>query len=96
VQLSADERRLIDVLDRQIPCEVLNSLVSALQQAPPSLSLDDTAIALDANAFLRIPAHAKAEDMIDFLSRAHTGPLIIPGQAIQEFWNNQLQAVDTV
>ena len=91
-----DEKRLLEVLDRRIACEALNSLVSALQPVPSSLPLSETAIGLDANAFLRIPTHAKAEDIIDFLSAAHTAPLIIPGQAIQEFWNNQLQAVDTV
>jgi hypothetical protein len=96
VYTSADEKRLIEVLDRQIECEAFSSLVSALQPAPSSLPLLETAIALDANAFLRIPSHPKAEDIIDFLSAAHTAPLIIPGQAIQEFWNNQLQAVDTV
>jgi hypothetical protein len=96
VYTSADEKRLIEVLDRQIECEALNSLVSALQPTPSSLPLSETAIGLDANAFLRIPSHPKAEDMIDFLNGAHSAPLIIPGQAIQEFWNNQLQAVDTV
>jgi hypothetical protein len=43
---------------------------------------------------LRLGLHGKSSDIFDYLTSRHTAPLILPGQAIQEFWNNQLQAVD--
>lgn len=90
------QEQLISVLDRQTPLGSLEALVSALRPTPTTISLARTAIGLDANVFLRLGGHAKSEDIIDYLSTAHSAPLILPGQAIQEFWNNQLQAVDTV
>jgi hypothetical protein len=61
-----------------------------------AIALQDTAIGLDANVFLRLAGHPKSVDIIDYLGSRHTAPLVLPGQAIQEFWNNQLQVVDTV
>lgn len=90
------QEQLIRVLDRQTSLESLDALVSALRPAPNTISLERTAIGFDANVFLRLSGHAKSEDIIDYLSSTHSAPLILPGQAIQEFWNNQLQAVDTV
>ncbi|MBR1086828.1 hypothetical protein JQ621_04985 [Bradyrhizobium manausense] len=90
------QRRLISVLDRQVACDSLNALVSAMKPDPATVALDETAIGLDANVFLRLASHTKSADIIDYLGSRHTAPLILPGQAIQEFWNNQLQVVDTV
>ncbi|MET4258737.1 hypothetical protein ABIC09_003687 [Bradyrhizobium sp. S3.12.5] len=90
------QRRLISVLDRQVACDSLNALVSAMKSDPATVTLEDTAIGLDANVFLRLASHPKSADIIDYLGARHPAPLILPGQAIQEFWNNQLQVVDTV
>lgn len=87
---------MIAVLDRQGPFEALSSLVYALQPQPQSILLQDTAIALDANVFLRLSSHPKSADITDYFASAHVAPLILPGQVIQEFWNNQLQAVDSI
>lgn len=92
----ADQDRLITVLDRRIPLRSLDALVQALRPAPDTCQLQGTAICLDANVFLRLSAHSKSEDIIDYLKSTHSAPLILPGQAIQEFWNNQLAAVETV
>ena len=92
----AHQERLIGVLDRQAAFEPLGALVNALRPVPNGVALERTAIGLDANVFLRLSGHSKSADIIDYLSSAHSAPLILPGQAIQEFWNNQLQAVDTV
>jgi hypothetical protein len=70
--------------------------VGALKPEVSNTSLAETAIGFDSTVFLRLGAHAKSEDIIDYLSSKHSAPLILPGQAIQEFWNNQLQAVDTI
>jgi hypothetical protein len=95
--LSDLEERLFSVLDRQAKCDPLSALVSAIRPVEAAvISLADTAIGLDANVFLRLAGHPKSADVVDYLSSGHTAPLILPGQAIQEFWNNQLQVVDTV
>jgi hypothetical protein len=89
-------QKLIQLLDRQTSVKALDALVSALRPTPNDVALERTAIGLDANVFLRLGNHAKSVDMVDYLSARHAAPLILPGQAIQEFWNNQLHAVDTV
>lgn len=88
--------QLVQLLDRQAPVQALDALVAALRPIDSSVELERTAIALDANVFLRLGNHAKSVDIVDYLSARHTAPLILPGLAIQEFWNNQLHAVDTV
>jgi len=90
------QKLIVSVLDRQVACDALGALVSALKPEPSKIELHETAIGLDANAFLRLAGHAKSVDIIDYLGTRHNGPLVLPGQAIQEFWNNQLQVVDTV
>ena len=89
-------QRLISVLDRQVACDSLNALVSAMKSDASTASLADTAIGIDANVFLRLASHTNSADIIDYLGSRHQAPLILPGQAIQEFWNNQLQVVETV
>ncbi len=91
------EDRLAMVLDRSTECDALGALIFAL--SPPEQAgtpLQNAAIGIDANVFLRINKHSKGADIIDYLNGPHSGPLILPGQVIQEFWNNQLQAVDTI
>lgn len=95
----AEERRnleLIRLLDRQSAIASLDALVAAIKSTPSKIPLSETAIALDANVFLRLGSHNKSVDIVDYLSAQHKAPLILPGQAIQEFWNNQLHVVDTV
>lgn len=93
VQLQKD---LVGVLSRTTSSGALLALIAAMKSEVSGASLTETAIGLDSSVFLRLGAHAKSEDMIDYLSSRHTAPLILPGQAIQEFWNNQLQVVDTI
>ena len=33
---------------------------------------------------------------MDYLTGVHQNPLVVPGRTIQEFWNNQLNATDTI
>jgi len=88
--------RMIEVFDRRVEIPALNSLISALRANGDASSLDGAAIAIDANAVLRIPQHRKSSDIVDYLSVQHSGPIVLPGQVVQEYWNNQLAAVDTV
>lgn len=95
-EIFPEQKALIRVLDRQTTINSLDALVHTMRPEQREIPLERTAIALDANVFLRLSNHPKSVDIIDYLSAAHSAPLILPGQAIQEFWNNQLQAVDTV
>lgn len=90
------EASLIGVLDRQTAFGALDALVNALSPAASVIPIEQTAIGLDATVFLRLSTHRRSVDIIDYLSSRHLAPLILPGQAIQEFWNNQLQVVYTI
>ncbi|RKQ89570.1 PIN-like domain-containing protein [Maricaulis maris] len=87
--------RVKEVLDRRKSVEVVSPVIAAVQGRSSSVPLTRTAIGVDANVFLRIASHASSADLIDYLNGRHTAPVVLPGQAIQEFWNNQLHAVKT-
>ena len=90
------ERRLHDLLCREVEIDALGHLVMAMQHANAADFNARTAIGFDANVFLTLASHQKGPEVIDYLAVKHSGPLILPGQVIQEFWNNQLNAVDTL
>ena len=94
--LNRDVAKILTVLEREVEIPALESLILAIKRESLDVDVGKAAIALDANAILRIPGHSKSADLIDYLSSAHSGLLLVPGQVIQEFWNNQLSAVDTV
>ncbi|TDD89531.1 hypothetical protein E1293_04795 [Actinomadura darangshiensis] len=88
--------RLEAVLNRQSPVDAIAALTQAVQKAPkPSVSLNEVALGFDASVFLRLATEKRSVEILDYLIQ-HAAPLVIPGQAIQEFWNNQLNVVDTV
>ncbi|MBK8078529.1 MAG: hypothetical protein IPK24_24025 [Kineosporiaceae bacterium] len=41
-------------------------------------------------------AESKTTDLRDYLATSHLGPLVLPGQVVQEFWNNTISVIDTV
>lgn len=89
------------VLDRNHPVATLQALRAALAgrsvEAKRGRSLSSLAFGLDTNILLRIgKADHKTTDLFDYLVTSHQGPLILPGQVVQEFWNNTISVVDTV
>lgn len=84
------------VLDRSNSIDAINPLISAVDQKPQGQSLNDTAIGIDTNILLNLSNSSRAADVFDYLGSQHNPPLVLPGQAIQEFWNNQLSAVETI
>ena len=90
------EAELIRVLDRTQHIDALALLADAIQR--PALSADinlqNTAIAFDTNVLLRWVKHSREADLTDYLRR-HSAPVIVPGQIIQEFWNNQAGGIPT-
>jgi hypothetical protein len=91
------------ILNREVDLLAISALESALD---PSSIIDAaaedqdaperTVIAFDTNVFLRLSNHQRSADVIDYLRTSFPGKLLLPGQVIQEFWNNQLNAVETV
>ena len=87
---------ILNVLSRRTQIDALSALRSALQVQQSSLPLKATAIAFDTTVFMRIAKHERYDLLADYLVGQHIAPLILPGQAIQEFWNNQHDAVTTL
>lgn len=54
---------------------------------------DVVAFGFDTNVLLRLGDNSRT-DVVDFLGSRHPGPIIVPGQVVQEFWNNILAGVD--
>ncbi len=88
--------RILSVLNRDASIDALPSLVRAVKSGPHSATLSSSAIIIDANAILRIPSQQKNADIIDYITGIHTGPVILPGQVVQEFWNNQASVATTI
>jgi PIN like domain len=84
-----------EVLSRTTNIDVLAALAGAIQFNLSPAPLENTVIALDANVILRLAGHRRSDDIVDYLRTAFPGRLILPGQVVQEFWNNQLLAVAT-
>lgn len=84
------------LLDRGTQISALPSLSSALKFDLPERELAETVIAFDANILLRMSKHKKCDDIVDYLRTPFSGQLILPGQVIQEFWNNQFLGVDSI
>lgn len=83
--------RVWDVMNRSTAPAVVDASIlhfgrEELDTTRP-VSIENAPIGLDTNAIIRIGQQRKA-DVIDFLAARHKGPLILPGQAIQEVWNN--------
>ena len=94
--------RTFEVLNRDATCSAIGHLADSLRktQEAPQGALSNfnlsprVAIGLDANALFRIGMNgANGADAVDYLAGVHNAPLIIPGQVVQEVWNNALSAV---
>jgi len=81
------------VLSRERPIEALAALARAYRPEPAEVSLGRSAIALDSSVFLRLGTQ---EGVIDYLGASHPAPLVLPGQSIQEFWNNNLSVAESI
>ena len=88
--------RIVEILERRLEIDALPALIHAVKASNATADLKSSAIVIDANAILRIPGHRKSSDIIDYLAGVHPGPVVLPGQVVQEFWNNQLNAVNTI
>ncbi|MDE1569148.1 PIN-like domain-containing protein [Aquabacter sp. P-9] len=90
------EIQVCELLDRKAEINALKSLSSALKFELPECELAETVIAFDANVLLRMSKHSRCDDIVDYLRAKFPGRIILPGQVIQEFWNNQFLGVESI
>jgi hypothetical protein len=83
------------VFARRDRIDALGALTHSLGSEIEISDITDAAIGIDSSVFLGLARLNNSADVIDSLGIAHTGPLILPGQAVQEFWNNQAASVET-
>lgn len=87
------EAKIVDLLSRETKLPALDALIYAYKPEPREVNLATAAIVLDSSAFLRLGPQA---DVVDYLNSKHQAPVILPGQAVQEFWNNNLNVADSI
>ena len=88
---------LVKLLDREtsiLSLEALRVATLAPDGRGP-IALDPVAIGFDTVAALRL-TDSKRTEVVDYLVSRHVGPIVLPGQVIQEFWKNSLAEIQTV
>lgn len=88
--------RVWRVLNRLDPIDSLEELRNGLEplRRPPLATGALLALGFDTNALFRLGLGAQGADSLDYLRTLHKGPILVPGQSVQEVWNNLLAAVE--
>lgn len=85
------------VLNRTTAIQALQELLDGLDRGrdrqPAADDPRPIAFGFDTNAIFKLGLGKHGPDAIDYLRTQHTGPILVPGQAVQEVWNNLLAAV---
>jgi len=71
----SDGDALLRVLSRQVPVDSLSALIGSLRANDAEIPLSETALALDANVFLRLGSHRRGADIVDYLTVRHASAL---------------------
>lgn len=95
-RIAALDRQLFMILSRNQSIPALDSLINALGTAELPESLSGCTIALDSSVFLRLASDEKSADAIDYLNTQHSSGIVLPGQSVQEFWNNRYNVVPSL
>jgi hypothetical protein len=88
------EDKLWDHLSRKAEIDVLAAMLQVVS-SPQNLDVESAAIICDTNVLLRLPKHSRHDEVLDYLSSIHRGPLSLPGQVFQELWNNHISVAET-
>lgn len=64
--------------------------------APPLDALNQVILGFDTNALFRLGSTPAGVDIIDYLRSRGDLQLIVPGQAIQELWNNEVAVIQPI
>lgn len=88
--------KLEAVLDRHTPIDSLETLYLAINfKQREYAQLESVALGIDSSVFLKLVKNSNRDDIFDYLRTKHQAPLILPGQAVQEYWKNQHSAIST-
>lgn len=74
--------------------EELHRGLSEKDRRPPLAADAKIAFGFDTNAIFRLGLGTQGANALDYLTERHVGPVIIPGQAVQEIWNNFLAGIE--
>lgn len=88
---------LTRLLDRRTGIEALDALRAAtlIPDGREAFHPDTIAFGFDTVAALRLTDRTRTE-VVDYLVGRHPGPIVLPGQVVQEFWKNSLSEIQTV
>ncbi len=90
---SDDLTRVWDVLNRDCPLDALGDLHRSLSPERQLRKVERLAVGFDTNAMYRVGRGRAGADVLDYLRTRHKSPIIVPGQTLQEVWNNQIVGV---
>lgn len=85
------------VLNRVAPLDAILELHNGMDPASRRPPIDDSkriAFGFDTNAIFRVGVGPKGPDAVDYLRTEHLGPIIVPGQTVQEVFNNALAGAE--
>lgn len=89
-------QKILSVLGRSNSVNPMRAFDSILVQGQRPISdISNTAIGFDANSILRLATHKKMDDILDIIQVKNI-LCVVPEQALQEFWNNELAVADSV
>src|ERR1035437_1321652 len=86
--------RVWEVLNRDIDLGTMEYLHSSL--VPKELiapEIRNIVFGFDTNAILRLGLGNVGDNTLDYLRLQHRSAIIVPGQTLQEVWNNQLAGI---
>ena len=86
---------LAALLDRTTTIDVVQAFREAIGDGG-DMGADSSAVAfiLDTNAIFHVAKGENADLVLDFLTSRHEGPLVLPSQAVTEFWNNRVREIE--
>jgi hypothetical protein len=88
-------RAVHDLLGRASYIAALPTLLAAARGPADEPEADAViAFGFDTNALYELTAE-RSSDVVDFVTGVHPGPVVVPGQVIQEFWKNKISAIQT-
>ncbi|MGJ3232983.1 MAG: PIN-like domain-containing protein [Oceanicaulis sp.] len=82
------------VMERRVEVPVLGAFLESLDEQSQVSPVEEALICFDTNVLLDW-AGSGSTNVTDYLSSVHKYPIVIPGQVLQEFWNNQFSAIQS-
>jgi len=82
-----------EAIARSAVIDALGALITLVDGTTPATPAGRIALGFDTNALFRVAGGKRGADVVDYLAGPFPGQLILPGQVIQEVWNNQMSGL---